>query len=292
MTSRTATFFLAVASMLAPPCHAQTANRAAGKLRFESGFGGPPPSTWPADAPAIRFYFAAGSSAPSCGLLLAAKQVVVPLLEPDDGADFPQCTAVPSALVLQQGSERYYLLRLRQKDTREDSSLTDALLVDRGGVPVPLDDLSSTAAPTGKPLSQVAAWLRARWANQASTQRGARAVPEHMATTPGAYLALAQLTGGGCQFTLGSPERTMPSLTLTKPCSGVRATSAFQQGASSWFVVLSDVEGQGAQAMVFEVDAKGAREVPDMAASLGAKAAEGKILPLRQALQKLVATRR
>lgn len=292
MTSRTAAFFLAIAGMLAPSCHAQAANRAAGELRFESGFGGSPPGTWPADAPAIRFYFTAGSSAPSCGLLVAAKQVVVPLLEPDDGADFPQCTAVPSALVLQQGSERYYLLRLRQKDTREDSSLTDALLVDRGGVPVPLDDLSSTAAPTGKPLSQVAAWLRARWANQASTQQGARAVPEHTATTPGAYLALAQLTGGGCQFTLGSPERTTPSLTLTKPCSSVRATSAFQQGASSWFVVLSDVEGQGAQAVVFEVDAKGAREVPDMAASLGAKAAEGKILPLRQALQKLVAARR
>lgn len=291
MTSRTATFFLAVASMLAPPCHAQAANRAAGELRFESGFGGPPPATWPADAPAIRFYFTAGASAPSCGLLVAAKKVVVPLLEPDEGADFPQCTAVPSALVLQQGAERYYLLRLKQKDTREDSSLIDALLVDRGGVPVPQDDLSSTAAPTGKPLSQVAAWLRARWANQASAQQGARALPEHTATTPGAYLAMAQFPGG-CQFTLGSPERATPSLTLTKPCSSVRATSAFQQGASSWFVVLSDVEGQGAQAVVFEVDAKGAREVPDMAASLGAKAAEGKILPLRQALQKLVAARR
>lgn len=297
MTFKKARDLFAIAALLTlpaltPASHAQTAPRAAGQLRFESGFGGPPPGSWPADAPAVRFYFTPGSSAPSCGLLVAAKQVVVPLLEPDDGTDFPQCTAVPSALVLEQGRERYYLLRLRQKDTREDSSLTDALLVDRGGVPVALDDLSSTTAPTGKPLSQVAAWLRARWANQASTQQGARAVPEHTATTPGAYLALAQLTGGGCQFTLGSPERTTPALTLTKPCSGVRATSAFQQGASSWFVVLADVAGQGAQAVVFEVDAQGAREVPDMAAALGAKAAEGKILPLRQALQKLVAARR
>jgi len=139
----------------------------------------------------------------------------------------------------------------------------------------------------------VAAWLRARWANQASTQQGARALPEHTATTPGAYLAVAQLTGAGsCQFTLGSPERATPGLTLTKPCTDVRATSAFQQGASSWFVVLYDAVGQGARALVFEVDAQGARETPDLAASLGAKAAEGKILPLRQALQKLVVARR
>ena len=294
MTFRTARLSFAVAALLAlaPLSQAQTANRDAGQLRFESGFSGPPPGTWPADAPTVRFYFTAGASAPSCGLLVAAKKVVVPLLEPDEGADFPQCTAVPSALVLQQGSERYYLLRLKQKDTREDSSLTDTLLVDRGGMPVPLDDLSSTAAPTGKPLGQVAAWLRARWVNQANTQQGARAVPEHTATTPGAYLAVAQLASGGCQFTLGSPERPTPGLTLTKPCSGVKATSAFQQGASSWFVALLDTTGQGAQALVFEVDAKGAREVPELAASLGAKAAEGKILPLRQALQKLVATRR
>jgi hypothetical protein len=70
----------------------------------------------------------------------------------------------------------------------------------------------------------------------------------------------------------------------------VSATSAFQQGASSWFVALVQQPGAGAEALVFEVDGKGAREVPAYAAELKAKAAEGKILPLRQALQKLVAT--
>lgn len=297
MTLQTTRQLLAIAAILALPaltplCHAQIAHRDAGQLRFESGFGGPPPGTWPADAPAIRFYFTAGASAPSCGLLVAAKKWVVPLLEPDEGADFPQCTAVPSALVLQRGTERFYLLRVRQKDTREDSSLTDMLFVDRGGVPVPLDDLSSPSAPTGKPLNQVAAWLSAHWINQTSAQQGARALPEHTAITTDAYLAVAQFTDGRCQFTLGSPVNSAPSLSLTKSCSSVKATSAFHQGATSWFVVLFDAEGQSAQALVFEASAKATREAPELAAPLGTKAAEGKILPLRQALQKLVAARR
>jgi hypothetical protein len=267
-------------------------SRDAGSVRFAAGFSGPAPSTWPADAPAVRFYFNAGDSAPSCGLLVAAGQRIVPLVEPDAGADFPQCTGVPSALVLQQGAARYFLLRVRQRDTREDSSLTDLLFQDRDGMPVPLEDLAGLAAPDGKPLSQVAAWLRARWANQADAQQGAKAWPEHTATTPGAYLTVAQLKGSQCQFALGSPERATPSLKVAKHCAGVMATSAFQEGAVSWFVVLLNAGAPGRQALVFAVDAQGAREVPEWGEALGAKARDGKILPLRQEVQKLVAKRR
>lgn len=279
-------------ALLAPPCQAKPAPRDAAQLRFESGFAGPPATTWPADAPAIRFYFNAGASAPSCGLLVAAKKLVVPLLEPDDGADFPQCTAVPAALVLQQGGERYYLLRVRQQDTREDSSMNDLLFVDRGGMPVALDDLAAPSAPSGKPLGQVAAWLRARWANQADARQGAQSLPEHTATTPAAYLAVARLAGGLCQFTLGAAEHAAAGLTLSRPCAGVRATSAFQLGATAWFLVLTNREAQRSPALVFAVDAKGAREMPELAAALGAQAAEGRMLPLRQALQKLVKSQR
>jgi hypothetical protein len=267
-------------------------SRDAGSVRFATGFSGPNPRTWPVDAPAVRFYFNAGDSAPSCGLLVASGRRIVPLVEPDPGANFPQCTDVPSALVLLQGTQRHFLLRVRQRDTQEDSSLTDLLFQDRDGMPVPLGDLAAPAAPDGKPLSQVAAWLRARWTNQADAQQGASAWPEHTATTAGAYLALAQLKGAQCQFTLGSPERTIPSLKVVKPCAGVMATSALQEGAVSWFVVLLDAGAPRRQALVFAVDPQGAREVPEWGDALGAKAREGKILPLRQALQKLLAARR
>jgi hypothetical protein len=160
-------------------------------------------------------------------------------------------------------------------------------------------DLSSTSAPDGsKPLSQVAAWLRARWALQTDADQGARPLPEHTATTPGAYLAVSQKSAGQCQFSVGAPERATPSLQVTHACDRVAATSVFQQGAESWFVVLlggSGGSGSAAgnagkgQALVFVSDAKGAREQPELGAELQSKAAEGKILPLRQALQKLVA---
>lgn len=271
--------------------HGETDVRNASSLKFDNGFSGPPASQWPADAPPVRFYFAPGDAAPSCGLWVAAKGQVIPLVEPDEGSNFPQCIGVPSAMVLQQGAKRYLLLRVKQKDTREDTSLNDLLFVEAAGVPQAQDDLSGTTAPaTSKPLPQVAAWLRARWANQADTAAGARAWPEHTATTPGAYLALSQTPGGQCQYTVGTPEAAVPSLKVSHPCERVSATSAFQQGASSWFVALVQQPGAGAEALVFEVDGKGAREVPAYATELKAKAAEGKILPLRQALQKLVAT--
>lgn len=279
--------------------------RHAASLRFERGFAGPPASTWPADAPPVRFYFAPGASAPSCGLLIASGRQVLPLVEPDEGSHFPQCVGVPAAMVLQQGSQRFLLLRVKQKDTREDTSLNDMLLLDRGGVPQMRDDLSSTSAPDGgKPLPQVAAWLRARWALQTDADQGARPLPEHTATTPGAYLAVSQKSAGHCQFSVGTPARATPSLQVTHVCERVSATSAFQQGAESWFVVLlggSGGPGSTAgnpgnpgnpgkgQALVFVSDAKGAREQPELGAELQSKAAEGKILPLRQALQKLVA---
>ncbi|UXH80107.1 hypothetical protein [Roseateles amylovorans] len=269
--------------------HAQADLRDAASLRFDSGFAGPPARTWPTDAPPVRFYFGPGASAPSCGLLVASGRQVVSLVEPDEGSDFPQCIGVPAAMVLRQGQQRFLLLRVKQKDTREDISLNDMLLLDAGGVPQARDDLSATTAPDAtQPLTQVAAWLRARWANQAEAEQGARALQEHTATTPGGYLAVSQQPGGQCQFSVGTPEGPAPSLKVGHPCERVVATSAFQQGAASWFLVVLQVHGAGAQALVFESDAKGAREVPELASALKTKAADGKILPLRQALQKLV----
>lgn len=269
--------------------HAQTDARNAASLTFENGFAGPPASSWPADAPPVRFYVGPGASAPSCGLLVASGKQVMPLVEPDEGSDFPQCVGVPAAMVLQQGSQRFLLLRVKQKDTREDSSLNDLLLLDSGPLPQMRDDLATTTAPdSNRPLTQVAAWLRAHWALKADADQGARPLPEHTATTPGAYLAVSQRPDGQCRFSVGMPERPAPSLQVTHPCDRVAASSGFQQGAESWFVVLLSGGGTKGQALVFVADARSAREQPNLAAELQSKAAEGKILPLRQALQKQV----
>jgi hypothetical protein len=121
----------------------------------------------------VRFYILPGSSAPSCGLLVPDRKRVVPLVETDDGQDFPQCIGIAATLVFNHGAQRYLLLRVRQRDTREDTSLTDLLFLDRGGIPQALEDLNDAAAPSGKPLSQVANWLRARWQRQgAATAAG------------------------------------------------------------------------------------------------------------------------
>lgn len=200
---------------------------------------------------------------------------------------------MPSALVLKQGSDRYYLLRVQQKDTREDSSQTDLLLVDREGMPVLVDDLSAPSAPSAKPLGQVAAWLRARWVNQAQALQKAQPQPEHTAITPGAYLAVAQSpAAGNCHYALGTPESPEPGLTITKPCRAIKASSAFQQGAASWFVVSVEDGDPASRILVFEVTPQGAHEMPELEAALRAKAGDGKILPLRQALQRLVSNRR
>lgn len=270
--------------------HAQTDARNAASLTFENGFAGPPASSWPADAPPVRFYVGPGASAPSCGLLVASGKQVLPLVEPDEGSDFPQCVGVPAAMVLQQGGQRFLLLRVKQKDTREDSSLNDLLLLDSGGLPQMRDDLATTAAPDGhKPLTQVAAWLRARWTLKADADQGARPLPEHIATTPSAYLAVSQQPEGQCRFSVGIPERQTPSLQVTHPCDRVAASSGFQQEAESWFVVLLSGGGAKGQALVFVADGKSAREHPDLATELQPKGGDGKILPLRQALQKRVA---
>lgn len=78
MIFKAARIFLAIGpalilSTFAPASCAQPAQRDASHLRFESGFTGPAPSTWPPDAPPVRFYFADGTTAPSCGLLVTAK---------------------------------------------------------------------------------------------------------------------------------------------------------------------------------------------------------------------------
>ncbi|MBB3193029.1 hypothetical protein [Roseateles terrae] len=283
----------ALSALASGPALAEEETRDAKAVTFAFQFQTLPATAWPADAPPIRFYFNPGSSAPACGLLLSSTQRLVPLVEPDDGSDFPQCTGVTAGRVLVRDTQRFYLLRVQQKDTREDSSVQDVLLAQQGDRVVQTDGLLTSAAPMPpKPISQVAAWLRAQWTLDAEGRRGAHPLPEHTATTSGSYLALSLSPPGTCRLAIGSAELDAPVLTVTHPCARVLATSAFQQGAKAWFVALIDEAGQGAQAKVFEMQGRDARERPEMAAALRGPASEGKILPVRQALQKLVAAGR
>ncbi len=51
----------------------------------------PPPAGFGADGSKAVMYFNNGSSAPGCGLLSHGGTQIAPLLEPDEGSDFPQC---------------------------------------------------------------------------------------------------------------------------------------------------------------------------------------------------------
>jgi hypothetical protein len=253
----------------------------------------PSPAALGAEGPKAVMYFKNGASAPSCGLLPRGGTEIAPLLEPDEGGDFPQCSGVVGAVRFKWADRTVYLARFLQRDTGEDTSDSDAVLVgSEGNVLTRPDGVDQGAMPNHKSLRTVAAWVKAQLVGLEDAQAGFRPAAGDIALTDGAFLAVAvDAAGARCRLTPGSVALDAAPTAAVVPCASVLATTGFADGGTSWFVALLRTAGGQAVAHVFSAGAKGAGPAPEIDARLAATAAGGKILPVREALRKLVVNR-
>ncbi len=252
----------------------------------------PSPAGLGADGPRAVLYFKRGSSAPGCGLLPRGGTQIAPLLEPDEGSDFPQCDGVTGAVRFAWQGRPVYVVRFLQRDTREDRGDSDAVFIDGpSGLAAP-DAVDTGKRPRHRPLPAVAAWVKSQLATQGEAQAGFKPSPRDVAVTDGAFLAVSvDATGGRCRLTAGSLAQETPAAPVIAPCAALLATTGFANGDDAWFVALLQTPGQHPVARVLRVGPNGVAPEAGLDAALAPTAAAGKILPVRDALRKLVAAR-
>jgi hypothetical protein len=245
-----------------------------------------------ADGPKAVMYFKNGSSAPSCGLLPRGGSEIAPLLEPDGDENFPQCSGVIGAVRFRWAGQTVYVVRFLQRDTSEDTTDSDvALSTGPAGLARP-DGVDQGAMPNHKPLGTVAAWVKAQLVGAGDIKAGFQPSERDLALTDGAFLAVSvDAAGARCRLTPGAVALDAMPTPIVVPCSGVLATTGFSSGATAWFVVLVKTPDGHTAAHAFSASAKTAGPAPELDAKLATTAAGGKILPVRDALKKLVAGR-
>ena len=249
----------------------------------------PSPAGLGADGPKAVMYFKNGSSAPSCGLLPRGGTEIAPLLEPDEGSDYPQCSGFVGAVRFRWAGQSVYVVRFLQRDTAEDTSESDVALA---AVPAGLtrpDGLDQGAMPSHKPLGTVAAWVKAQLVGLGDAKAGFKPSERDVALTDSAFLAVAvDSAGARCRLTAGTIALDAAPTPTVVPCGAVLATTGFVSGATAWFVALLRAADGHAAAHVFSASATAAAPSPEFDARLAAVAAGGKILLVRDALKKLV----
>jgi hypothetical protein len=252
----------------------------------------PSPASLGPDGPKAVMYFKNGSATPSCGLLPRGGSEIAPLLETEGDENFPQCSGFVGAVRFRWADRAVYVVRFLQRDTSEDSSDSDAVLSDGPGGLVRPDGIDQGALPNHKPLGVVAAWVKAQLVGLDDAKTGFKPSEHDLALTDGAFLAVAvDGTGARCRLSAGAVAFAgVPAATVV-PCTAVLATTGFASGGTSWFVALVKMPDSHTVARVFSANAKAAGPAAEFDARLAAVAAGGKILPVRDALKKLVAAR-
>jgi len=250
----------------------------------------PSPAGLGVDGPKGVMYFRSGSSAPSCGLLPRGGTEIAPLLEPDEGSDFPQCSGFVGAVRFNWAGHTVYVVRFLQRDTAEDTSDSDVAL---GAGPAGLarpEGVDQGAMPSHKPLNTVAAWVKAQLVGLDDAKAGFKPSERDAALVDSAFLAVAvDPAGARCRLTTGTIALDAAPTPTVVPCGAVLATTGFVSGATAWFIALLRAADGHAVAQVFSAGATAAGPAPEFDARLAAAAASGKILPVRNALRKLVA---
>ena len=249
----------------------------------------PSPAGLGADGPKGVMYFKKGSSAPSCGLVQRGGTEIAPLLEPDEGADYPQCSGFVGAVHFHWGSETVYVVRFLQRDTAQDTSDSDAALsASSSGLERP-SGVDQGSMPTHKSLGTVAAWVKAQLVGLDDTKAGFKPSERDVALTDNGFLAVAiDTTGARCRLTVGTIALDAPPTPTVVPCGAVLATTGFVSGSTAWFIALLRSADGSAVAHVFSAGATAAAASPSLDVKLAAAARGGKILPVRDALRKLV----
>jgi hypothetical protein len=244
------------------------------------------------DGPQGVMYFKDGSSSPSCGLLPRGGKEIAPLLEPDDGESFPQCSGFVGAARFRWDGQTVYVVRVLQRDTAEDTSDTDVALATGAGGLVRPDGVDQGAIVTHKPLATVAAWVKSQLVSAIDAKAGFQPSESDLALVDGAYLAVSvDAAGGRCRLSAGAIALDAPPVPAVLPCSAMLATTGFVDKGTAWFVALLKTPDGHPAAHAFVANGKDARPAPEFDARLAAAAAGGKILPVRDALRKLVAGR-
>lgn len=241
------------------------------------------------------FYAAGRTAGQSCGVVGARDGVsksasILPILEPEPGQDWPSCDGISGGAVFRWRGNTGYVIRYRQRDTREDTSTGDFFAMAAASGPQAWDALNREPQPAKKSLAEVASWAKSRLAGSEAEAAGFRLSRADSIATAALFLNVSRNPdSGACRVDIDFSAFDSKFAAVTRACRSILATTALERsGTTSFIVMTQDADGH-AQAQVFVAGKEGVREARDLEQQLQPEIASGKILAVKKALQRRMA---
>jgi len=236
--------------------------------------------------PRPLIYFVPGDVAPSCGLRAGDdSHELLPMVTADPGERFPACDAVLQAQAFALPAARGYVIQLRQRDTREETSTVYFFASQSAqGQLHALDALNQLDLPKRRGLPALATWAKAQWHAQIDGDAGWAPQAAHSVVAGLQFLNVARHSNlARCRATLGQRDTPEPLLVDEWPCASLMAASQQTIGGARWFLVLAD--GSGPVLRVYRLQRGQAERMLATEARLAPLAAQG-LAEVKAALQR------
>lgn len=240
-------------------------------------------------------YSVGRTSGQSCGLVsanaAAAKTAAITtILEPETSEDWPSCDSFLGGAVFKWSGNTGYVVRYRQRDTREDATNNDFFVQESPLGLQAIDALNGEAKPENKSVQEIAAWAKSRLLGLANETSGYKTSTTHSIFTDKAFLSVSRNSSTGrCRVNVDFTATDSHFAAVTTPCQSVLATTSIVNREGATFIVMTQAADGHPQGQVFVVDAAGVREANDFEQALKPEVASGKILTVKKALKRLIA---
>lgn len=249
----------------------------------------------PIDSVRGVLYSVGRTSGQRCGLVsanaaAAKRAAITTILEPEAGEDWPSCDSFLGGAVFKWRGNTGYVVRYRQRDTREDATNNDFFVQESTLGLQAIDVLNGEAKPENKSVQEMAAWAKSRLLGLDNETSGYKTSMADSILTDRAFLSVSRNGSvGQCRVNVDFTATDSQFAAVTTPCQSVLATTAIVDRDGAIFVVMTRAADGRPHGQVFIVDAAGVREASDIEQTLKPEVASGKILTVKKALKRLIA---
>ena len=243
-----------------------------------------------ADAPAplvYRLKHQLGSA--SCGLLSAPGGVatVLPLLEPEGRSDWPSCSGFAEGAAFRWRGQPAYVFRLRQRDTREDTSEVDVFVAAGASGLTPLDAIEAPTPPPRLSIQRSAAWGKSRLQRAEDEGAGFRTADTDTIVTDPVFLNASRHPGRGlCRIAVDRVAVDSGFAPLEFRCTAIQAIASLATPDKLYFIVMSLNAAGQTEGRIVVSEGDRVQESAALARQLAPEFASGKILNVKAALRR------
>jgi hypothetical protein len=246
----------------------------------------------PPEAPRPVWYSLSDSMGAGCGLVMpSSPDMIVPVLEPEPHGNWPSCLGFIDGTAFVRHGKAAYVFRYRQGDTREDTTIIHVFVPGSPADEAVFATLNGRDAPSGQSIRQLAAWGKATLAALETADEGFEVSARDSIQTDQSYLQVSRdARTAHCRLAVDLVADDARVAPLDIPCNALLASTAVSARGEDYFAVMLQDAAHRPRGIVFRAGNHAVGEAADLEAALTPQFGAGKMLAVKAALRRLVAT--